>query len=171
MSQPENSLTGVEDVSTEKTMDEKQSRRRRKSKPEVEEVEEVVEDEVEEDDEERGLTERKGRPTRGRRALVEEVETGNFITRPLRRTATFIQDVRSELGKVTWPTRQETFDLTRIVLVTTILSAITLGIIAAIFTELIRLGLDIPAILIVVVVLAVAVAVYYIRASNRTSRY
>jgi len=159
-------------VSTEKTMDEKQSRRRRKTKPDVEEVEEIVEDEVEEeDDEERGLSERKGRPTRGRRAQVEEVETGNFITRPLYRAGTFLQDVRSELGKVTWPTRQETFDLTRIVLVTTILSAITLGIIAALFTELIRLGLEVPAVLIVVVVLAVAAAVYYIRASNRTSGY
>ena len=123
-------------MSTEKTMDEKQSRRRRKTKPDV-----------------------------------EEVETGNFITRPLYRAGTFLQDVRSELGKVTWPTRQETFDLTRIVLVTTILSAITLGIIAALFTELIRLGLEVPAVLIVVVVLAVAAAVYYIRASNRTSGY
>lgn len=156
-------------MSAKDIMDERQGRRRRKRS----EPEEVIEadDELEED-EERGLSERKGRATRGRRAQTEIVETGNFVTRPLRRIAGYLDSVRGELIKVTWPTRQETFDLSRIVLATTIAAALILGLISLFFGELLRIGLDAPIILVGVIVLAIIALAVYIRSSSRgTSSY
>lgn len=156
-------------MSAEKTMEEKRGRRRRRQ-VEEQALEDADDEQVEEagdDDESRGLSERKGRATPGRRGQVEEEEEGNFITRPLYRIWNYFGDVRAELAKVAWPTRKETIELTRIVLVTTIISAIVLGAISLLFTELFRLGLDTPAILVIVIIGAVVVTVYYIRASNR----
>lgn len=156
-------------MSAKDIMDERQGRRRKRNEPE-----EIIEDddELEEEDEERGLTERKGRATRGRRAQTEIVETGNFVTRPLRRITGYLDSVRGELIKVTWPTRQETFDLSRIVLATTIAAALILGLISLFFGELLRIGLDAPIILVGVIVLAIIALAVYIRSSSRgTSSY
>lgn len=117
---------------------------------------------------ENAVSETKGRPTPGRRNQVAEVETrGNFLTRPIYGFIDYLRDVRAELDKVTWPTREDTLRLTRIVLATTIASAILLGIISAIFTELFIIGLRTPAILFAIIVLMVGGALYAIRRSNR----
>lgn len=119
---------------------------------------------------EHAITEAKGRPTPGRRNQSAEVEQrGNFLTRPIFGFIDYLRDVRAELDKVTWPTREDTIRLTRIVLATTIAASILLGIISAIFTELFIIGLRTPALLFAVIVLMVGGAVYAIMRSNRSS--
>jgi preprotein translocase subunit SecE len=152
-------------VSAKNVQDEKQSRRRRRNEPEAdpEDEDELVE--------ERGLTERKGRATPGRRDKTEESNGGNFVTRPIRSIMTYLANVRSELQKVTWPTREQTLDLTRIVLITVIASAIVLGVISLIFSELFRVGLDTPVIMVALIVVASLIAAYYIRSGGRRTTY
>jgi preprotein translocase SecE subunit len=166
-------------MSAEKTMDEKQGRRRRR-RQEIEEAKlsaateaELVDDDEDDDlEDERGVTERKGRATPGRRTQVEDAPTGNIVVRTLRGLGEYLEGVRSELDKVAWPTRSEINRLTRVVLGTTIVSALVLGLIGLIFTELFRIGLDAPAILLGVIAIAVVVAVVFTRRANkRTSPY
>lgn len=155
-------------MSAKDAMEERQGRRRRPRN----EPEDIVEDNELEDDEERGLTERKGRATRGRRGQVEEVQTGNIITRPIRRMGGILEDIRGELIKVTWPTRQETWDLSRIVLISTIASALALGAVSLFFGELLRIALDAPVVLIGIILVAVIALGAYIRSSSAgTSSY
>lgn len=47
---------------------------------------------------------------------------------------TYLRETRTELGRVSWPTRREATDLTIIVLITIIVSAIVLGLFDAVFT-------------------------------------
>jgi preprotein translocase SecE subunit len=152
-------------VSDKNVQDDKQSRRRRRNKSED------VDQEEEELVEERGLTERKGRATPSRRGQTEVTKSGNFITRPFRSFLTYLANVRSELQKVTWPTREQTVDLTRIVLITVIASAIVLGLISLIFSELFRFGLDTPIIMVALIVVVSFIAIYYIRSGNRRTTY
>ena len=130
-------------MSAKNALEDRQTRRRRRRN-----VEEEIEEEIEEE-EEIGLTEPKGRATPGRR--IQETSDGNFITRPLRKVIGYVDNVRGELQKVTWPTREETVDLTRIVLATVIASALALGAISLVFSELFR------------VVAAAGAAAYYMR--------
>jgi len=152
-------------VSAKNVQDEKQSRRRRRNEPEVdpEDEDELVE--------ERGLTERKGRATPSRRGQTEVTKSGNFITRPFHSFMTYLANVRSELQKVTWPTREQTLDLTRIVLITVIASAMVLGVISLIFSELFRVGLDTPIIMVALIVAVSLIAIYYIRSGSRRTTY
>lgn len=133
------------------------------------EVEEELEDDADDETPVRGLTERKGRATPGRR--THEIEAtqseGNFFTRRVRGLREYFQGVRSELQKVVWPTREETRRLTTIVLSVTIASAIVLGIISLLFSELFALGLRSPLIFGVVFVLILGGFVYYLRTNNR----
>jgi preprotein translocase SecE subunit len=154
-------------------MDEKQGRRRRRRNvEEAEAVEAVEEVEVEESEtdaddsgEQRGLAEKKGRPTPGRRnrAVEEQKDEGNVVTRTAGGVVTYLQDTRAEINKVTWPTRPEIRRLLIIVLVATIASALLLGAFSLIFTELIRIGLATPLVLVVFFIAAVAIGagVYY----------
>ena len=157
-------------MSAEGQLDEK-PRRRRWSPRQVEEPAQVdVEDEIEDEEEDaRGITAPKGRATPGRRQLVEKAEEGNIVTRPVNRVAGYLRDVRSELDKVTWPTRQETLRLTQIVLGTTIVSGLVLGVISLIFTELFRIGVSQPLVFLGVFVIAVAALVYYLRRGEQRS--
>jgi len=164
-------------MSAEDTLNEKSRRRRglrRQAEAEpVDNVEEVDDEQEEYDDDddssERGLTEKKGRATRGRRTQeVEVTETdGNFITRPIRGLGGYIEGVRAEMQKVVWPTREETRRLTTIVLSVTILSALVLGAVSFVFTELFVLGLKSPIIFAVLFVIALGVFFYYLRLSNK----
>lgn len=117
---------------TAEQVEEKSKRRRRRAS-----AEEEVEEEY---DEERGLSEAKGRITPGRRNRAAVQEEGNFITRPLRGILEYFEGVRDELRKVTWPTREELRRLTVIVTIVTIASSLILGAIAFAFTELFVLG-------------------------------
>jgi preprotein translocase subunit SecE len=142
---------------------EKRGRRRRRAQEETFE-EEVVE-------EPRGLSTGKGRATPGRRNTQEAAETGNVVTRPVRGIGEYISGVRAELEKVTWPTREETLRLTRIVLIVTVISSIILGMISLAFTELFILGLQNPVIFLIfgIVVAAVVFLVMRFQRNQRTT--
>ena len=47
---------------------------------------------------------------------------------------TYLRETRTELGRVSWPTRREATDLTIIVLITITVSAIVLGLFDAVLT-------------------------------------
>lgn len=119
---------------TAEQVEEKSRRRRRRVNADGE-----MDDELEED---RGISEGKGRVTPGRRNRVAEQEEGNFITRPLRGIFEYFEGVRDELRKVTWPTREELLRLTWIVALVTVISSLILGAIAFAFTELFILGFE-----------------------------
>jgi preprotein translocase subunit SecE len=153
----------------EKVGEENEGRRRRltlRSKTQVEETPQPVVLE-------RGMTAGKGRATPSRRRQEEEDEDeGNVITRTGGGLAEYFEGVRSELRKVAWPTREETGRLTVVVLGTLIVSAIVLGLISTIFTELFRIGLNAPAILFAVMIIAVAAGlIVYQRSNNQRSNY
>ena len=155
-------------MSADKTVgDEPKTGRRRsllgRNRPDEEIEEELVE--------ERGVTVSKGRATPGRRQQEEEEDTGNVATRTFGGVRGYLEGVRSELSKVIWPTREETQRLTIIVIVTLIASAAVLGAISLFFTELFRIGLGSPIILIAVMVIAVAGGLIFMQVKNRRSSY
>ncbi len=80
----------------------------------------------------------------------------------------YLEGVQSELKKVIWPTREETTRLTRVVLVMLVISAMVLGLLIWIFTELFRVGLNNPLILIVVMAAAGVIGVLLARYNSRT---
>ena len=161
----------------QKTLDDNSKRRRGRLRREAEEaaavntyeVEDELDDEAEEVTPAKGLTERKGRPTPGRRTQEVEVtkSEGNFITRRLRGLREYFEGVRSELQKVVWPTREETRRLTTIVLSVTIVSALVLGVISLLFQELFIVGLRSPLVFGLLFVLILGGFVYYLRGNNR----
>src|SRR5213593_1656049 len=71
----------------------------------------------------------------GRAAARPAVDSSG---RPRVSLLTFAQESRSELRKVTWPTRQEATNLTLAVVVMTISIAVFLGLIDAILNQLIK---------------------------------
>ncbi len=161
-------------MSTEEKLGSKR-RRWRRSEAEEEVVDAAVEEEEneaeDEEGDERALTAKKGRPTPSRRAQQEAVveESGNVVTRPVNRLAQYLRDVRSEVNKVSWPTREEAVALTRIVLLTTIASALILGVITLLFTELFRYGLQAPVIFVGLFVIVVALVVLFLRRNSERS--
>jgi preprotein translocase subunit SecE len=50
----------------------------------------------------------------------------------------YVRDVRSELRKVVWPTRQEAFKLTAVVIGLSVIVGLYLGLLDLIFAELVR---------------------------------
>lgn len=140
-------------MSADKTIgsEEKTGRRRRSNRP----VEIAEEQEAEAESQERGITAGKGRATPSRRRQDDEEESGNLATRTVGGLRGYFEGVRSELEKVVWPTREEWSRLTVIVLITLVASALALGAISFIFTELFRIGLANPIILIGAMLIAV----------------
>jgi preprotein translocase subunit SecE len=113
----------------------KRRRKRRGGEPEETTSEETV-------DENRGITESKGRATPGKRTQkASEAQSGNAITRGVRGIREYFSGVQDELDKVVWPTREELLRLTRIVLLVTIASAAVLGLVSFIYTEIFILGI------------------------------
>lgn len=151
---------------------EKQGRRRRRRAAEVEEeIESAEEVDAEDDVEEvRGITAAKGRATPGRRnTALEAEESGNFITRPIGGLREYFQGVRSELEKVTWPTREETLRLVRIVLAVMVATSIILGLLGLAFTTLFQVGLEQPLWFVAFFVLVGAIVAVYIRANRNAT--
>lgn len=148
-------------MSAENTVDNKQKRRRRRHDENADEVEDAPETAL-------GVPAGKGRATPGRRALAETEQhsTGNFITRPLYGLREYLEGVGAELQKVAWPSREDTRRLTILVLVTTIIASLVLGVISLGFTELFRLGLNNPLIFLIFFVI-VGVLAFLIFGRNR----
>lgn len=131
-------------------------------------------DEAEFDDDEDAhgpaLTAAKGRPTLSRRELEEADEPkGNFIQRTVRGLGEYFEGVRSELQKVAWPTREDLRRLTIIVVIALIISSIILGSISFGFTELFKVGLDNPLLLLGFMAVAIALGVVWSRRQDRRS--
>jgi len=117
---------------------------------------------------EKGITAPKGRATPSRRREEEEEEEGgNIVTRTGGGLREYLEGVSSELKKVAWPTREEVIRLTIIVLGTLVAGAIILGLISATFTELFRIGLSSPLILLVVLFAAVGIGAVVYRTRGR----
>lgn len=136
---------------------------------EVEEYDDDEGDESEDDGSPRGLTEKKGYATPSRRQKEEEEDApqGNALTRPFLGIGNYIEGVRAELEKVTWPTRGEAFRLTRLVLIATIIASIILGIVGFIYNQIFLLGSTTPLIFGVLLVVVIGGFAYYLRQSNR----
>lgn len=113
--------------------------------------------------EEKGVTHSKGRVTPGRRNTTSAEPTGNVVTRPLGAVVEYFEGVQSEIKKVTWPTRDDTRRLTVIVLVTTLIASLVLGLISLGFTELFRFGLNAPLIFVVFFIVAGIVGFFIYR--------
>ena len=92
------------------------------------------------------LTDKKGKATPGRRTRKVKTTSaepqGNAITRPLYRTIDYFSNVRSELNKVAWPSREDTRRLTILCINVTIASALFLGALAVVWSEFMRVGLE-----------------------------
>lgn len=84
----------------------------------------------------------------------------------------YIDDVRSELRKVTWPTREDIINLTRVVLIVTVLFALSMGALTAGMTLLIdQVGLNYPWIMGIIFVVITGVAIWWMRRGTSKARY
>ncbi len=151
-------------MSVDKAIDKKKRRRRKQN-----------ENDENGDMENSSITEKKGRSTPGRRSSKEPnvvVKSGNVITRPFASFLGFLGSVRAEIVKVTWPTRENIQRLTLIVLAVTVASAIILGVLSFIFTQLVKFGLDSPIILIGFIAGVVLIALWVLwRSRGSTPSY
>lgn len=98
------------------------------------------------DEQENAITDKKGKATPGRRqrkvkSTKKNEPQGNGLTRPLYATLDYFSNVRSELNKVSWPSREDTRRLTILCINVTIASALFLGALSLILTEFIQIGL------------------------------
>src|SRR5690606_1542281 len=110
----------------------------------------------------------KGRATPGRRASDED--EGNIVTRGAGGIREYFEGVVAELGKVTWPTREEARRLSAIVLIATLLASLVLGLVALGYSELFSLGLNQPIIFLGFFVIVVVIGfVMYRRSSTRNT--
>jgi preprotein translocase subunit SecE len=62
----------------------------------------------------------------------------NLVTRVVESITGYLRDTRAELRKVTWPTREEAWKLTLIVLGTVVVMSIILGIADFVFGRIMR---------------------------------
>lgn len=137
--------------------------RRRRSKQEAAEVVEA--------EEEVAVTTGKGRATPGRRNQVEEKVEGNIVTRSVGGVREYFDDVRSELNKVSWPTREEAIRLTRIVLITLVLSSVVFGLVNGGYALFVRFGLANPIAFVLLIIAAVGGAVWFMRGETSGGKY
>ena len=56
-----------------------------------------------------------------------EAPAGNAFTRAVRGTVEYVRTSRAELGKVTWPTREELVQATRVVVVLAMILGLVIG--------------------------------------------
>ncbi len=87
----------------------------------------------------------------------------NLLTRVTGPIAGYLRDTRAELRKVTWPTREEAWNLTLIVMGTVIVMSLILGFADFIFGKIMRgiiIGNVVWVVVGVLVVVAGAVSMY-----------
>lgn len=115
----------------------------------------------------------KGKPTPSRRDQNEEPEDTSItsaVTNPFGRFREYLKDVRAELSKVVWPTREEIIRLTRIVLVTLLIAAVTMGLISFLMSKFVEFGLNNPLVLVLAFAAIVGAAVYGTQFMGTTKR-
>jgi preprotein translocase subunit SecE len=90
----------------------------------------------------------------------------------LDRIREYFADVRSELNKVSWPSREAIISLTRIVLVVLFVFAIGMGGLAAAITLLVeQIGLQQPIVMVVLFAAMLLAAVWWFRRDAQKARY
>ncbi len=151
---------------TENAVEEKSSRRRRRKEMAEAAAAAPVAQPVEEVEVHRPVTAGKGRATPGRRTHEEEVKEGNFFTRAFNGLREYFSDVRSELQKVSWPTREDALRLTRIVLIVLVIAAIVMGFINFAFERFVAFGIQNPIVFVVLLAACVGVALWVFRGQN-----
>jgi preprotein translocase SecE subunit len=122
----------------------------------------------------KGITAGKGRPTPSRRQMEEESEEvqGNFIQRMVASLREYFAGVRTELTKVTWPTREDTRRLSYIVVIVLIIASIILGVISYLFTQIFQVGISNPIVLILIMLAGVGLGALIARMVRvRTTTY
>lgn len=90
------------------------------------------------------------------RPAAAEAKEPNFIVR-------YINDTRAELGRVTWPTREETKNLTLVIVMVTLAMAIFLGTLDYLF-QIVVAGIiigDLIRIILAVVLFLAGIAAFY----------
>jgi preprotein translocase SecE subunit len=121
-----------------------------------------------EEPETKGITESKGRATPSRRkGETENSDTTHPILRPFKGMRDYLVGVQTEMQKVTWPNREETSRLTRIVMVVLVASSLFLGGLSILFTEIFNLGVNQPWIFILVFVGFLVALFAYARFSSQ----
>ena len=82
----------------------------------------------------------------------------------------YFRAVWAELKKVSWPTREDVINLTRIVLLVTVVTSLGLGLLSIGLTAFIdRVGLEYPVVMIVVFAAIAGVTVYmFSRGENKS---
>jgi len=111
---------------------------------------------------------KKERKKRAAESTVNKSEAkGNIFTN----FVSYIREVRSEMNKVTWPNREEVANLTRIVLIVTLISSLVLGAMGAGFTLLTEFGLENALVFVVIFTVIVIGAIYFTRRGNTRSSY
>lgn len=161
-------------------INEKRGRRRRRTEEEIAAAE-ADETELDNADGEedttntRALTAKKGIATPGRRNRQHSEESdGNLVSRSTGGIMEYLDGVRAELEKVSWPTREEVIRLFQIVIGVTIVASIILGAIALAFSFLFAQGLENPLIFVVFFVLVGGASFYVyrnIQASEASDNY
>lgn len=89
----------------------------------------------------------------------------NFLTRVIDPVVHYLRDTRAELRKVTWPTREEAWKLTLIVLGTVVVMSLVLGLADFIFSQIMQgviIGNPVWIAVGVLVIIAGAGVVYYL---------
>lgn len=109
---------------------------------------------------EQALTTGKGRATPGRRQQQTEEEAPRGL---VGRTVDYLQGVRAELNKVSWPNREQVTLLFRNVLLVTVIAALVLGAISFGFNELFAIGLDQPIVFVVFGAVVAGLTFYFMR--------
>lgn len=133
----------------ESSIKEKRARRRKRKLEARTDAPEATEEMAD-----KGITAKKGYATPSRRKGDENTQASpNPVVRFFSGIVEYFGGVRSELEKVTWPTREETQRLSYIVGIVTLASALLLGGLSIIFTEIFNLGVDQPLVFLGVFVL------------------
>jgi preprotein translocase SecE subunit len=143
-------------MAAEKTLEESKRRRRREASADAE-----------------PRTGGKGYATPSRRDQNEEPEDTGIIgsvKSPFERFRDYLQDVRGELSKVVWPTREEAFRLTRIVLITLLVTALLMGLISFLMSKFVEFGLNNPIVLFSSFLIIVGLAVYAVNKMGAPKR-
>ena len=102
--------------------------------------------------------------------MATETKAKNDDKNFIQNFRSYLGEVRTELNKVSWPTREDVVRLTRIVLMVTVISSIGLGALSVGMTLFLdKVGFDFPIILVVLFVIIAAVTWWSFRQGESKS--
>ena len=84
---------------------------------------------------------------------------------------TYLQEVRTELNKVSWPDRPDVIRLLWIVMAVTVASGLVLGGLSIAFSELIKVGVQFPVVFVVIFAAIIGVTIYMFQRDSQKTGY